>query len=141
MLDLTSHIRFSSVFQKKAWIMLCKADPYPIWMAWSGFGQTLVVSDRMQPAHYQFRNFQTQLCSSTQIPDHVVQNWPRSDLVLADYQVLAKCIRSRSKPVCKNHPARFRPTLPSRSGPDANLIRHVSFVPQCERSEKSFTAE
>ena len=30
-----------------------------------------------------------------------------------------------SKPVCKSHRARFQPTLPSRSGPDANRIRHV----------------
>ena len=41
--DLTSRIRFSSVFVKKAWIMLYKTDPDPIWMAWSGFGQTHLV--------------------------------------------------------------------------------------------------
>ena len=40
-------------------------------------------------------------------------------------QVLAKRIWSGSKPVCKNHPARFWPTLASRSGSDANRIRHV----------------
>ena len=40
-------------------------------------------------------------------------------------QVLAKRIWFGSKPVCKNHPARFRPKLPSRSGSDANPIRHV----------------
>ena len=34
----TSRIRFSSVFPKKAWIIVCKTDPDPIWMAWSGFG-------------------------------------------------------------------------------------------------------
>ena len=72
----------------------------------------------------------------------VYRNQRGSDLVLAySCQVLAKRIQSVSKPVCKNHPARFRPTLPSRSGPNANLIRHVSFMPQSERSEKSFTAE
>ena len=27
--------------------------------------------------------------------------------------------------MCKNHPAHFWPMLPSRSGPDANRIRHV----------------
>ena len=40
-------------------------------------------------------------------------------------QVLAKRIRSGSKPVCKDHPARFWPLLPSRSGADANRIRYV----------------
>jgi len=40
-------------------------------------------------------------------------------------QVLAKRIRFGGNPVCKNHPVRFRPKLPSRSGPDANRIRHV----------------
>ena len=39
-LDPTSHIHFSSVFPKKAWIILCKTEPDPIWMTWSGFGQT-----------------------------------------------------------------------------------------------------
>ena len=40
-------------------------------------------------------------------------------------QVLAKCIWPRSKPVCMNNRARFWLTLPSRSGSDANRIRHV----------------
>ena len=40
-------------------------------------------------------------------------------------QVLAKRIRSGSEPVSKNHPARFWPVLLSRSGLDANQIRHV----------------
>ena len=40
-------------------------------------------------------------------------------------QGLAKRIRSGRKPTCKNDPARFCPVLPSRSGPDANRIRHV----------------
>ena len=41
--DPTSRIRFNSVFPKKAWIILRKTDPDPIWMVWSGFGQTLLV--------------------------------------------------------------------------------------------------
>ena len=41
--DPTSRIRFSSVFLNNAWITLCKTDPDPIWMAWSGFGQTHLV--------------------------------------------------------------------------------------------------
>ena len=66
----TFHICFSSVFPKKAWIILRKTDPHPIWMAWSGFGQTHLVwkqagvqespgpvSGRTQPARYQFHIF------------------------------------------------------------------------------------
>ena len=57
-------------FKKKAWIILFKPDPDPIWMAWSGFGQTHLVqkqagmqessgpvSGRTQPARYQFPTF------------------------------------------------------------------------------------
>ena len=43
MLDLTSHIRFISILLKKAWIILCETGLDPIWMAWSGFGQTHLV--------------------------------------------------------------------------------------------------
>ena len=38
--DLTSRIQFGSIFPKKARIILYKADPGPIWVAWSGFAQT-----------------------------------------------------------------------------------------------------
>ena len=68
--DPTSCIRFSSVFPKKAWAILCKTDPDPIWMAWSGFGYTHLVrkragvqessgpvSGRTQPACYWFPIF------------------------------------------------------------------------------------
>ena len=41
--------------------------------------------------------FQTRLQSSTDVADHTVQNQPRSDLALADCQVLAKQTRSGSK--------------------------------------------
>ena len=40
--DSTYRIRFSSVFPK-AWIILRKTDPDPMWMAWSGFDQTHLV--------------------------------------------------------------------------------------------------
>ena len=70
-------------------------------------------------------HFQTGLPSSTDGPEHSVQNQPGSGLVLADCQVLAVQIRSGSKPGCETHPARFWPTLPIRSGWDANRIRHV----------------
>ena len=37
MLDLTSRIWFGTILPKKAWIILCKTSPDPIWMAWSVF--------------------------------------------------------------------------------------------------------
>ena len=72
-------------------------------------------------------HFQTRLRSSTDGPDHFVQNQPGSDLILADCQVLAKRIRSGSKPVGRNHGTRFCPTLPSQSRSDADRIRHVNW--------------
>ena len=94
--DLTSRIRFSSVFPKKARIVLCKADQDPIWMVWSEFDQTHLVrkqadvqesfgsvSGRTQPARYQF-HFQARYRASTDVPDNSVRNQPGSDLVLAD---------------------------------------------------------
>ena len=100
--DPTSRIHFSSVFPKKAWsVQLCKTDPDPIWTAWSGFGQRHLVwklagvqessdpvSGRTQPACYQFpifsSHFQTRLRSFTDVPDNIIPNQPRSDLVLAE---------------------------------------------------------
>ena len=92
--DQTFRILFSSVFSKKAGIILRETDPDPIWMAWSGFGQTHLVrkqagvqessgpvSGRTQPARYQF---QTRFHSSRDVPDNTVQNQPGSDLVLTD---------------------------------------------------------
>ena len=68
--DPTSRIRFSSVFPKKAWIILRETNPDPIWLAWSEFGQTYLVwkqagvqessglvSGRTQPARYHFPTF------------------------------------------------------------------------------------
>ena len=94
--DPTSCICFCSVFPKKAQIILHKTNLDLIWMVWSGFGQTHLVrkhagvqeslglaSGRTQPACYQFPTL-TRLHSSTDIPDNIVQNQPRSDLVLAD---------------------------------------------------------
>ena len=51
-------------------------------------------------------HFQSRFRSSTDGADNIVQNQPGSG------QVLARWIRSGSKPVCKNHPARFWPKLP-----------------------------
>ena len=74
-------------------------------------------------------HFQTRFRSFTDVPDNIVQDQPGSDIVLAD------CVRfwpngsgPEAKPVCRNHPARFWPMLPSRSGPDTNRIRHVYWV-------------
>ena len=65
--DPTSHVRFSSVLPKKAWILLYKTNPDPIWLALSVFGEMHLVckqagvqeslgpvSCKTQPAHYQF---------------------------------------------------------------------------------------
>ena len=89
MLDRTSRICFSSVFQKKAWIILYKTDPDLIWVVWSGFGQMHLVwkqageeksfgpvFGRTQPACYQFPAFRLGFVH--------VQNQPGSSLVLAD---------------------------------------------------------
>ena len=82
--DPTSRIRFSSVFPKKAWLTVCKTDPDPIWMAWSGSGQTQLfwkqagvqesagpVSGRTQPAPLPVSHFQTRFRSSTDVPDNI----------------------------------------------------------------------
>ena len=69
--DPTFRIRFVSVLPKIARIILCKTDPGPIWMAWSGSGRTDPVrkqahvhteiiapgSCRIQPVRYQFSTF------------------------------------------------------------------------------------
>ena len=67
--DFPHPVRFR-IFAKKARITLCKTDPDPIWMAWSGFGQTHLVQkqagmeessgpvySRTQPEYYQFSIF------------------------------------------------------------------------------------
>ena len=81
-----------------------------------------------KPTH---SHLHTQLHCSTDILNHIVQNQPRSNLVLAD-SVLAKQIRSGSKPVYKNHLAHFWPTLPSWSWLDADQLWH--FTGQCPLS-------
>ena len=93
--DPTSRIRFSSVFPKKAWTILCKTDPGPIRMAWSGFGQHIwsgskpvrrnhgarFLAERNRPAtSLPLRSW---FGSSTDGPDHVMRNQPGSDLALA----------------------------------------------------------
>ena len=119
--DPTFRICFSSVFPKKAWIILRKTDPDPMWMAWSGFWPNASGLEASRcagiigPGFWQdatgplpVSHFQTLFRSSTDVPDTIVQNQPGSDLVLAD------CVRF----------------CPNGSGPDANqcarIIRHAS---------------
>ena len=79
---------FFLFFLKKACIILYKTDLYPVWMAWSVFGETDIV---WKQAGVQYLagprpvfHFQIRLQSSTDSPDNTVQNQPGSDLVLAD---------------------------------------------------------
>ena len=140
-LDLTSRIRFSSFCfcfsSKKAWIILCKTYPDPIWMAWSGFGQTQPGSKPVCKNHRaQFLTERNRSATSFPLSDSVPFFHRRPGQYCAKparirfgsgglCHALAKRIRSGSKPMCKNHPARFWPVLSSRSGPDVNRIRHV----------------
>ena len=80
--------------------------------------------------------FPTPLRSCTDTADQIVQNQPGSDLVLAD------CVRFwTTEPVPKqtgvqesSSRAHLWPTLPSRSGSDANRIRHVywAYLSPCQ---------
>ena len=137
--DPTSRIRFSSVFPKKAWIILCKTDLDPIWMAWSAFCQTHLVwkqagaqespgpvSSNTQPIRYQFPTFR--LGSVLPQTSWIIYCTKPAQIRFSSgrlCQVVAKRIRSGSNPMCKNHLACVWPMLPSQSGPDANQIRHV----------------
>ena len=74
-------------------------------------------------------HFQTRLHSSTDVVDNIIQNQPGADLVLADCSSFGpNGSGPEAKPVYRNHPVRFWPMLSSRSGPDANRIRHVYWV-------------
>ena len=92
--DPTSCTRFSSVFSKEGMDLIVQNDPDPLWMAWSGFGQTHLVWKRAGVqessglhAFWQdatgplpVSHFQTRFLSSTDIPVNIVQNQPGSDL-------------------------------------------------------------
>ena len=97
MSDPTSRIRFSSVFSKKARIILRKTHPDPILMVWSGSGQRHLIRKQVGeqessgPVLWQeatgplpVSHFQPRFRSSRNVPDNIVQNQPGSDLVLAD---------------------------------------------------------
>ena len=98
---------------------------------WPGFWQN--ATGPLPVSH-----FQTRFYSSTDVRDNIARIRFSSGRLC---QVLAKRIRSGTKPVSKNHPAPFWPMLPSRSGPDANRIRHVywlNMVPNVHRNHKAY---
>ena len=113
--DPTFRIRFSSVFPKKAWVILRKNRPGSDLggLAWSLFGQNASgleasgCAEISKPGFCQIATgplpvptFRRDSVSSTDVTDNIVQNQPGSDLVLADRgQVLSKQIRSGSRPV------------------------------------------
>ena len=128
--DPTCRIWFSSVFLKKAWIILHKTDLDPVWMVWSGFDQTHVVwkqagvqessgpvpgSGRMQPARYQETYLQTRFWHSTDIPDNICAKPPQSCFSSGWLcQGLARQIHFRNKP---NEQESYGPLLASASQP------------------------
>ena len=112
----TSCIQFSSVLPKKAQLILYKTDLDPIRMAWLGFGQCIWSGSKNHWAQF-WQNatslllvscVKTCLQSSTDGPDHTVQNRSGSSLLLADcVRFGAKWIPSGSKRLCRNHRACF----------------------------------
>ena len=117
--DPTSGIRFGATLRRRPRSLVCKTSPDSIFMMWLGFGQTYLVRKQagVQESlvlvlaecnwyHYQFPTFRL-----SENADHIVQNQPVSQLVLADRQVLAEWIWAGSKLVCKNHWACFWPKL------------------------------
>ena len=73
----TSRNHFSSVFPKKAPIILCKTDQGPIWMAWSESGQTHLVWSESGQTHLVWsESGQTHLVWSESGQTHLV--WSES---------------------------------------------------------------
>ena len=143
--DPTSRIRFSSVFPDKAWITLCKTDPGPIWMAWSGFGQTRLVrkqtgvpessgpvSVRRQPARYQFP---TSRLGSVLPQTSRTTLWKTSPVPIWFWLIV--CARfgpngsgpEASRCARLNHPVRFWPMRSSRC--DRKIITEI-FIPKMQ---------
>jgi len=138
MSDPTSRIRFSPVFPKKAWIILYKIDLGPIWMAWSGFGQTHLVWKqggvqesagpgfaRTQPARCHFPTFrrvsvppQTSriiLCKASPDP---VQFW---QIVLGFGQT--DPVRKKADVQKSSGPLLANPSQPIRTGGESDPAR------------------
>ena len=70
-------------------------------------------------------DFQTRFRSSTDVSIILCKTRPDPISFWLIVSGLPKGSGPEAKPVCRNHPARFWPMLPGRSGPDANRIRHV----------------
>ena len=119
-------------FPKRTQIILCKPHSNPIWIAWLGFysnassaeasrcariigpGIWLNATGRL-PASL----FRTRVRSSTDGPDHIVQNQPGTDWVPADW---VKIWPNGSGPECKNHPAqKANVSEPIRIGCESDL--------------------
>ena len=114
--DLDGVVR---VWAKRIWLeaILCAGIIGPGF--WQGATGPLPVS-----------HFQARFRSPTDVPDNIVQNQAGFDLVLADcIRVVAKQIRSGSKPVCKNHPARSGqcfPADPARMRIGSNMFTGIT---------------
>ena len=115
--DPTYRIRFSSVFTKKPWIILCKTDPDPFWTVWSEFGRTYLickqagvqessdpVSGRTQPARYLFPT--SRLGSVFPKKAWVILHKTDPDPIWMAWSGSGKLIWSGSRQVCRNHRAR-----------------------------------
>ena len=143
--DLTSRIRFSYVFPKKAWIILCE----PTWIRsgwpcqglakriWSGSklvcsnhqarfleggnprATNFLLSDSVAIIHTRRGSYCAKPARIKTSPD---QNQPGSKPARIRFssdshvRVWPNGSAPEANPVCKNHPARFWPILPSRSG-------------------------
>ena len=108
--DTTSRIRFDLVLPKKAPIILSRTGPDPIWMTWSGLGQTHLVKK------------QAGVQKSTG-PVLTERNWPAISFLLSDSVVF---FQRRPESYCSK-PARIRLVLadcvrfwPNGSGPEAS---------------------
>ena len=115
----------------------------PIWMAWSGLGQTYLAWKLIgvQESPGLLLAESNQLATSFSLSDATASFHRQLRSYCAKpaqigfgsgwlCQVLVKWIQSRSKPVCKNHQACFWPVLPSQSRSDpACLLRKQKWSP------------
>ena len=147
--DPTFRIRFSSVFPKKAWIILCETDLgglVRVWPNTSGL-EASRCAGIIAPCFWQDANGplpvshrQTRLRSSTDVPGNIVQNQHGSDLVLADCvrfwpngsgPEASQCARITGPSSGQCFPAdpdRIRIRSGMLTGSDTNQIRHVDWI-------------
>ena len=127
----TSCTHFSSIFPKKAWIALRKTDLDPIWMVWSGSGETHQKASRcagiIRSSFWQDTTSPLPVFPPSdsvlffqKCPRQYLQNQPESNLILAD------CVGfGQTDPVqCSRIIRPCSGLLPSQST-DANQIWHV----------------